>query len=281
LWGIPLFLHCRQTTEIKYARSLIAPDEEPFGGWVLLRNLATPADRGNVLPNVDTLYGAAYLLLDKQGPVVLSLPGIKDRYYSVAPHDAYFNTFAVVGTRSTKGEAANVLILPPGYKGKVPGGFTRVIRAPTSGITAFQRIYTRDPSDVPTVRAMQDKIRFAPLATWKTADKRFPKIKSTEFNVQVPVRETRDPQRFFEIVSAHGCRNPPPADFAALVDAFKRVGLGPCAVLPATEAAKAASVPEGNWLPAPAGEFIVVLRTYLPSQAIQNGRWFPPALRRD
>lgn len=423
LWGMPLFLHYRQTTEIRQARSLIAPDEEPFGGWVLLRNLATPADRNNVLPNVDTLYGAAYLLLDRQGPVVLSLPSIKDRYYSVALHDAYFNTFAVIGTRNIRGEAANVLILPPGYSGKVPRGFTRVIRAPTSGIAAFQRIYTRDLSDVSAVRAMQNKIRFSPLVTWQSADRRFSKISTPEFDVQAPVRETRDPLRFFEIVNAHGCRNPPPEAYAALVDAYRRVGLGPCATIPSSAAArsaitagvadgqnlinarisfaetrngwkvpdpntgkasldytgravvqihqiasfspdeamyftakadaagalldgrnaytltfakdalppvdprafwsltmydartnllvenpinryilrpttpgltknadgsltlhishqKAPQAPEGNWLPAPAGEFIVVLRTYLPSPAIQNGTWFPPALQR-
>ncbi|MEO0056888.1 MAG: hypothetical protein RIT17_324, partial [Pseudomonadota bacterium] len=33
LWGIPAFLHFRQATEIKQSRKLIAPNEEPFGGW--------------------------------------------------------------------------------------------------------------------------------------------------------------------------------------------------------------------------------------------------------
>lgn len=429
LWGMPLFLHYRQTTEIKQARRLIAPTEEPFGGWFLLRNLASPADRANVLPNVDTLYGAAYLLLDKQGPVVLSLPAIRDRYYSVALHDAYFNTFAVVGARTTGGKAVDVLILPPDFKGKVPGGFAQVIRAPTAGVAAFQRIFTRDAADVPGVRTLQDQIRFAPLATWRQKDHAFPKIASPEFDSPTAVRETRDPLRFFEIVSAHGCRNPAPAAFGALLDAFRRAGLGPCTTLPkADELPKAdddraaiadgardaqvlinarisagavrngwkvpdpntgkasldytgravvqihqiasfspdeamyftakadsagapldggnaygltfakdglppvgpgafwsltmydattnllvenpisryilrpttpgltknadgsltlhishrkpAAVPEGNWLPAPAGGFIVVLRTYYPDAAIQSGKWFPPALQK-
>jgi len=421
LWGLPLFLHYRQTTEIKQGRQYGAPGEEPFGGWILLRNLASPADKGNVLPNVDTLYGAAYLLLDRQGPMVLSLPAIKDRYYSVALHDAYFNTFAVISARTTKGAAANVLILPPGHTGPVPGKFTQVIQAPTAGVAAFQRIYTRDASDVPQVRALQDKIRFAPMAAWRAKSPALPNIDSKEFDTAAPVRETRDPLRFFEIVSAHGCRNPPPPAFAALLDAFRRAGLGPCARLPGTEADRSAiaegardaqslinarisagpvrngwkvpdpntgkasldytgravvqmhqiasfspdeamyftakadvggapldgrnaytlifptgglppvgaggfwsltmydattnllvdnpinrfilrpttpgltknadgsltlhighrkpdGAPEGNWLPAPAGGFIVVLRTYYPNAAIQSGQWFPPAL---
>lgn len=422
LWGAPLFLSYRQTTEIKQARRMMAPNEEPFGGWVLMRNLATPADTNNVLPNVDTLYGASYVLLDRQGPVVLSLPKLKDRYYSVALHDAYFNTFAVVGSRSTGGDAADILILPPGHKGSVAGKFAQVIRAPTPSIALYQRIYVRDDADVPAVRALQDRIRLAPLAGWKSKDGNFPRIDTSEFDAPAPVRETRDPMRFFEIVNRQGCRNPPPQDYAALVDAFRAAGLGPCTkALPEGEAAKEAiaqgarqaqavidarisggavrngwSVPDpnagqtspdytgravvqihqigslppaeamyftartdkagsrldgarayaltfpadalppvesggfwsltmydaatnllvanplnrfiirpstpgltknadgsltlnlaatqpagtplGNWLPAPSGGFIVVLRTYLPGEAIRSGRWFPPAL---
>jgi hypothetical protein len=421
LWGLPAFLHFRQTTEITQARRAVAPDQEPFGGWILLRNLATPNDRGNVLPNVDTLYGASYALLDKQGPVVLSVPRIKGRYYSVALHDAYFNTFAVVGTRSNDGEAQNVLIAPPGWRGRTPAGIARVIRAPTASIALYQRIFVRDDADLPLVRALQDRVRLAPLATWRDPAARFPRIETPEFTVAAPVRETRDPLRFFEIVSRHTCTNPPPADYGALVDAFRRAGVGPCASLPAAAPLRAAlaegardaqgwldarvssptlrngwvvpdpntgkasldyagrafvqltqigsfppdeamyfvgrfdaggqpldgrqrytltfppgqrppvdprafwsltmydgrtnllvanpinryivrpstpgltpnadgsltlhlsrerpaNAPEGNWLPAPDGPFIVTLRTYLPSPAIQSGQWFPPAI---
>jgi len=35
---------------------------------------------------------------------------------------------------------------------------------------------------------------------------------------------------------------------------------------------------EANWLPAPTGEFNLVLRTYLPSANIQEQRWTPPPL---
>jgi hypothetical protein len=421
LWGLPAFLHFRQTTEITQARRAIAPDQEPFGGWVLLRNLATPDDRGNVMPNVDTLYGASYVLLDRQGPVVLSVPRIKGRYYSVALHDAYFNTFAVVGTRSNDGEAQNVLIVPPDWRGRTPKGIGRVIRAPTAGIALYQRIFVRDAADIAQVRALQDRVRLAPLATWRDPAARFARIETPDFTVATPVRDTRDPLRYFEIVNQHTCRNPPPADYGALVDAFRRAGVGPCATVPASaqlreaiiagaqdargwldarisapnmrngwvvpdpntgkasldyagrafvqltqigsfppdEAmyfvgrlgadgqpldgrraytltfpagqappvdprafwsltmydgrtnllvanpinryivrpttpgltqnadgsltlhmshTKPAQAPEGNWLPAPDGPFIVTLRTYLPGQAIQSGSWFPPAL---
>jgi hypothetical protein len=35
---------------------------------------------------------------------------------------------------------------------------------------------------------------------------------------------------------------------------------------------------ESNWLPCPSGPFVLTLRTYLPQQAIRNGRWTAPAV---
>jgi len=46
------------------------------------------------------------------------------------------------------------------------------------------------------------------------------------------------------------------------------------------QAEKPGGVPDGNWLPAPAGAFSVALRTYLPQMAIQDGTWFPPRIIR-
>src|SRR6185369_5953633 len=37
---------------------------------------------------------------------------------------------------------------------------------------------------------------------------------------------------------------------------------------------------ESNWLPAPAGPFSLILRLYLPDDAILDGRWVPPPIER-
>src|SRR5512139_2846197 len=133
LQAFPAFLHMRQLTEFIQGRRYFAPDECPFGGWVLMRQLADPKTT-TVSPNVDTLYGASYLLLDKQGPVVLTVPPIPDRYYSVAILDAYFNNFAIVSPRTFGNAGGNYLIAPPGWNGPVPAGITAVFVAPTSSI---------------------------------------------------------------------------------------------------------------------------------------------------
>jgi hypothetical protein len=41
---------------------------------------------------------------------------------------------------------------------------------------------------------------------------------------------------------------------------------------------KPVGVPEGNWLPAPAGAFSVALRTYLSQDVILDGTWFSPRI---
>ena len=37
---------------------------------------------------------------------------------------------------------------------------------------------------------------------------------------------------------------------------------------------------ETNWLPAPEGPFVLMLRTYWPKAAILNGSWSPPPVTR-
>jgi hypothetical protein len=37
---------------------------------------------------------------------------------------------------------------------------------------------------------------------------------------------------------------------------------------------------ESNWLPAPTGEFNLVLRSYLPGADVQAQRWMPPPVKR-
>ena len=230
IWGIPAFLNFRQATEFRRARLLMAPKEEPFGGWILMRDLATPAVN-NALPNVDTLYGASYVRLDKQGPVVLSTPTVRGRYFSVAILDAYFNNFAIVGTGKTGTDAANFLIAPPGWTSAKPPGIDKVFIAPTPSIALFQRIYTRGPEDVADVRRIQDQVRLAPLAGWQSRNPEFPHIDTLELDAAA-VRETRDPLAYFGYVNSYTKLNPPSIEYASLMAAFAEVGLGPGAALP-------------------------------------------------
>jgi hypothetical protein len=85
VYQLPAFFHLRQLREFIQGREYTSPEETPLGGWILVRDLSTPKT-ANTMPYVDTLCGASYLLLEKQGPVVLTVPEITDRYYAVVLH---------------------------------------------------------------------------------------------------------------------------------------------------------------------------------------------------
>jgi hypothetical protein len=230
LQAFPAFLHMRQLTEFIQGRRYFAPAECPLGGWVLMRDLSTPKTT-TVSPNVDTLYGASYLLLNQQGPVVLSVPPIPDRYYSVALLDAYFNNFAIVSPRTFGNNGGAYLIAPPGWSSEPPSGICAVLQAPTPAVCLLQRIFTRDPGEYETLHALQDAIRLTPLNRWRDGESGFPPVDLSAYDIEA-MRMTRDPLRFFELTNFYTGVNPPPASDAGLTELFRTAGVGPGSRLP-------------------------------------------------
>ncbi len=233
LYYVPAFLHLRQINEFIQGRKYFSPDEPALGGWVLVRNLSTPKTE-NVMANVDTLYGASYLWLERQGPAVLTVPEIKDRYYSVSLYDSWFNVFDVVGTRTTGAEAGSFLIVPPGWTGEKPAGIKAVIRAPTPIINLYQRIYISAHDDIEAIRRLQDRITLSPLSAWPATDKRLADASDPVFSVG-NLRTLRDMSRFFELVNRYTALTPPPPGESALTDLFKSIGIGPGKLLPESD----------------------------------------------
>ena len=231
LHAFPAFLHMRQLTEFIQGRQYRAPNENPLGGWFLMRKLADTTTT-TVSPNVDTLYGATYLILDQLGPMVLSVPHIPDRYYSVALLDAYFNNFVIISPRTCgKDGGGEYLIAPPGWEGDAPEGIKDVFIAPTPIINLFQRIFTRNEAEYEQLHQLQDAIRLISLAQWSGQRATHPSADLSPYAVQ-GMRMTRDPLKFFEYTNFYTGINPPPAEDAGLMALFKTVGLGPGARLP-------------------------------------------------
>ncbi len=228
LYALPLFLHMRQLTEFIQGRSYFEPQQPPIGGWVLIRKLSDPST-DNRFPNVDTLYGAAYLLLDEHGPVTLTIPPITDRYFSVALHDAYFNNFEVVGTSSGDVNGAKVLIAPPGWQGSAPADIDRVVEAPTPIINLYQRIFVRNESEYEQLHALQDQITLAPMG-----GEPFPQLDLSEWSIP-GMRDTADPVAMFGYAKRYLALNGWPAEDDGLVALFDTVGLGPDSELPSDD----------------------------------------------
>lgn len=222
--AFPTFLHLRQLTEYLQGRAMMAPDEEPLGGWFLMRALSDPSVT-TVSPNVDTLYGAAHLLLGRQGPVVLEVPPIADRYWSVAAHDAGFGVFAVFSARTVGQGGGAFLLVPPGWQGERPEGITTVHESPTSAVCLLQRIYCRSVAEVPDLHAVQDAITVTSLDRWRRGEPGTDPVDTADWRLE-GVRLTTDPLDLFRLTARFRADDPVRPDDTALQHLFRSVGVG-------------------------------------------------------
>lgn len=133
------------------------------------RSLAGPESRTIVAPNCDTLYSVAVLDLRPE-PVALTLPAVPDRYFTYQLLDAWTESFAYVGTRTTAGRAGTWVISPPGWDGDVPEGGEH-IEATTPQVFLLGRFLVDDEADVAEVMAISERAALQPLSALTGGDR--------------------------------------------------------------------------------------------------------------
>jgi hypothetical protein len=112
--------------------------------------------------NRDTLYVVGWLDLSK-GPLILHVPNMAGRYYSVQFTDPSKNVnFAYVGKRTTGTEAGDFLISGAGWKGAVQRGMAQ-ISSPNNSVLVVGRVFVENDSDLPTAYKLAKQIQVAPL----------------------------------------------------------------------------------------------------------------------
>ena len=124
------------------------------------------ASRTNLMTtgvNRDTLLTVGWLDLS-QGPQVLHVPDMPNRYYSVQFTDPSDGTdFAYVGTRATGTQAGDYLVSGPGWKGQVPVGMKQ-ISSPNNSVLVVGRVLVYSDSDLTTAYALTKQIQLTPLS---------------------------------------------------------------------------------------------------------------------
>ncbi len=116
--------------------------------------------------NHDTLLMVGWLDLRKE-PLVLHVPDMSGRYYSVQFTNPSKNTnFAYVGKRTTGTSAGDFLITGPRWQGTVPTGVTQ-ISSPVKAVLVIGRTLVESDSDVATAYALTKQIQLTPLSQWK------------------------------------------------------------------------------------------------------------------
>jgi hypothetical protein len=136
----------------------------PMNTFVNIPTFPTADMKAVVRPNFDTLYSSGWLDLTKE-PLVVSVPDTGGRYYLLPMLDMWTDVFASPGWRTTGTQAGNFLLVPPGWSGSVPAGFTR-LDAPTPYVWIIGRTKTDGPPDYDAVHKIQAGYKITPLSQW-------------------------------------------------------------------------------------------------------------------
>ena len=127
-------------------------------------------------PNSDLVYAMGYIDLKKYGPVVVEVPPrllamFDDMWQRPIPGPTvngkqYFGDVGLPGPDQGKG--GKYILLPPGYKGKVPtDGY--VYRSQTYNVFVFWRAFYKDPADLTQPVATIKATKIYPLGKKETA----------------------------------------------------------------------------------------------------------------
>ena len=195
----------------------------PENSLVSIAALTDPTVRTVVLPNHDTTYTVGRVQLSG-GARVLDVPDTAGRYYVIQLLDAYSNTFAYVGRRTTGTRPGSYAIVPPGFTGTLPAGVER-IQSPTNLVWVLGRTLVKDAADMPAVATLMDGYRITALDAW-TAGQRTAPLVLGSFPTVAPVLIPTG-LAYFAKLGEVLASDPAPKRDACALKAFARAGIEP------------------------------------------------------
>jgi hypothetical protein len=195
----------------------------PENQLVSIAALTDPTVRTVVLPNHDTTYTVGRLQLSG-GPRVLDVPDTAGRYYVIQLLDAYSNTFAYVGRRTTGTRAGSYAVVPPGFNGTLPAGVKR-IQSPTNLVWVLGRTLVQDAADMPAVTQLMGDYRFTALDDWTAGQRQSPLVLDAFPTVATP--EIPKGLDYFAKLGEILATDPAPKRDACALKEFARAGIGP------------------------------------------------------
>jgi hypothetical protein len=181
-----------------------------------------------VRPNADTLYTNAWFDVSKE-PMLLHIADSGGRFYLLQFMDAWTETFADPGKRTTGTGEAWFAMVGPGWKGKLPPNVTR-LDAPTNQVWLLGRTQTNGPGDYENVHAFQRGMRLVPLSEFPGAAQTSGTVPPSRAAAGVPPPDrvkAMEPTAFFAAFAKEMKTNPPHAADSAVIGDIARIGLVP------------------------------------------------------
>lgn len=188
-------------------------------GWA--RSLPTAADADMPTANNDTFYLSA--VVDLKEPMILITPDTKDRYYVVDVFDMYQNLISYIGRRTTGTKAGKFAIIPPGWKGKIPQGVTKVINATTPKVWLWGRLAVKEGDNINELHGLQDQFKLVNQTEFNGGTA----VKTTNNLPSMPQIAAKDSLGFYKKLAFAMAQNPIAEFDKGLVGQFEKIGLTP------------------------------------------------------
>ena len=198
----------------------------PINTFEHRRALPEPSSSDVKSPNADTLYSSAWLDLSN-GPILLSVPDTKGRYYQMSIFGAWTNVFQSLDKRTIGAEKREFAIVGPKWKGDLPAA-AEEIRSPTDMAWIIGRIQATGKADFAAVAKIQDQFKLSPLRAGKGAKGAAHASTVAGVDTKTPPVEQvakMDAKTFFTRVAMLLPGNPPAKEDGAMVERMKKLGI--------------------------------------------------------
>ncbi len=189
--------------------------------------LALPDDCSVIAPGLsddDDLIVRASAWIDlSEGPMLLALPDLGGRYWSVSLFDAWGQRIGRVDPR-THQRGLDLVLVGPDWRGEAPGDAV-ARRSPTTLVWAVVRIAALGTNDLETTRGLARKLALGP------AQPAGARLRPLSGQVDPPLQPALDaltslsPHRLFHHLARLLARHPPSGDLD--LDALARIGVAP------------------------------------------------------
>ncbi len=210
IYGYPIVDMLKQQHNETHRVSADQPVVAPANSIVAYPHILTPETQGQLrAPNADTLYINAWVDMSK-GPVLLDVPDMGTRYYTLAFMDLYAKPHHL-GTHTNAGRATKYALVGPSG-GDVPAGY-EAFRLPTDTAWMLGRLLADGKADEKRV-----------IAIAKTFQMRGPV--ATEVTAAAPMNPYASLD-YFTVLNGALRALPPIGDEAALMATFDKAGFGP------------------------------------------------------
>jgi hypothetical protein len=208
----------------RYTTTTTRGPEAHMNRFIHRRQLPEAGYEGVVGTNHDTLYSSCHLDVSN-GPYLLSIPSISDRFFTFPILDMWTDVLGAPGSRTVGSSPTNIAICTPQWQGELPQGFER-FNVSTPVVWIVGRIESRGRSDFDKIVALQDQILLRPLDPLNSPENTRGAVEELNIQIAPPAHtEALSGAAFFEFASELLKKHPVHSTDWDMVARLRQLGL--------------------------------------------------------